>query len=266
MHSTLLTTTGGFGGTTVCGGGGTGCLRAGGEVATGGGGGGGDGCASGCGGVGGGAGAGEAATGGGGFGAGGVAATGGGGVVSFAGNFPSLLPRMSDRSIGVGEGNIPPEVCWGEGLASVALEVGVCANRSRPGVGTPVRKNLIGEGVGGVRSFVRLLVISAQGGGVVSPFVGGGSTVGEVVTVGVRSGACTGAGGGVDGPFVEGGSLVGGGGDGRRLHGGRRGRRRSPFGAWLSLFLLRSVGVLWILPCSGRSHCHVRSRRERRSR
>ena len=68
---------------------------------------------------------------------------------------------MSDRSIGVGEGNIPPEVCWGEGLASVALEVGVCANRSRPGVGTPVRKNLIGEGVGGVRSFERLLVISA---------------------------------------------------------------------------------------------------------
>ena len=117
---------------------------------------------------------------------------------------------MSDRSIGVGEGNILPDVCWGEGLASVALEVGVCANRSRPGGGTPVRKNLIGERVGGVRSFERLLVISARGGGVVGPFVGGGSAVGEVVTVGVCSGACSGAGGGVDGPFIEGGSLVGG--------------------------------------------------------
>ena len=85
---------------------------------------------------------------------GGVAATGGG-VSFFAGNLPSLLPPMSDRSIGMGEGNTPPGVCWGEGegLASVALEVGVGANRSRPGDGTPVRKSLIGEGVGGVRSF-----------------------------------------------------------------------------------------------------------------
>ena len=139
-----------------------------------------------------------------------VAATAGGGGVSFAGNLPSLLPPMSDRSIGVGKGNIPPDVCWGEGLASVALEVGVCANRSRPGGGTPVRKNLIGEGVGGVRSFERLLVISARGGGVVGPFVEGGSLVGGVVTVGGSSGVCTGAGGGVDGPFVEGGSLIGG--------------------------------------------------------
>ena len=63
----------------------------------------------------------------------------------FAGKDPSLLP-MSDRSIGVGEGNIPPDACWGEGLASGALEVGVCANRSRPRGGTPVRKNLIGKG------------------------------------------------------------------------------------------------------------------------
>ena len=98
-------------------------------------------------------------------------------------------------------------MCWGEALASVALGVGVRANRSRPGGGTPVRKNLIGEGVGGVRSFERLLVISARSGGVVGPFVGGGSAIGEVVTVGVCSGACLGAGGGVDGPFVEGGSL-----------------------------------------------------------
>ena len=58
-------------------------------------------------------------------------------------------------------------------------------------------------------SFERLLVISARGGGVVGPFVGGGSTVGGVVTVGGAgtvtvggcSGACTGAGGGVDCPL-----------------------------------------------------------------
>ena len=123
---------------------------------------------------------------------------------------------MSDRSIGVGEGNIPPGVCWGEGLTSVALEVGGCANRSRPGGGTPVRKNLIGEGVGGVRSFERLRLISALGGGVVGPFVDGGSIVGVVVTVGSAgsmtgdggSGACTGAGEGVDCPLSGCGSRV----------------------------------------------------------
>ena len=195
MHSTLLMTTGRFGGglpAAGCGGGGTGCLRAGGVAATGGGGGG-----------------------GGGFGAGGVAATGGGGGVSFAGNLLSLLPPMSDRSIGVGEGNIPPGVCWGEGRASVALEVGVCANRSRPGGGTPVRKNLIGEGVGGVRSFERLLVISARGGGVVGPSVDWGSIVGGVVTVGVSGTVtgegvccCTGAARIVDGPLSGRGSRV----------------------------------------------------------
>ena len=172
MHSTLLMTTGRFGGGPPA----SGC------------GGGGTGCLR----------------------AGGVAATGSGGGVSFAGDLSSLLPPMSDRSIGVGEGNIPPGVCWGEGFASVALVVGVCANRSRPGGGTPVRKNLIGEGVGGVRSFKRLLVMSARGGGVVGPFVGGGSTVGEVATVGFCSSSCSGAGGDEAGPIVEGGSLVGG--------------------------------------------------------
>ena len=124
---------------------------------------------------------------------------------------------MSDRSIGVGKGNIPPGVCWGEDFASVAPEVGFCANRSRPGGGTPVLRNLIGEGVGGVRSFERLLVISARGGGVVGPFVDGGSIVGGVVTAGaagtvigegVCNGACTGAGGGVDCPLSGCGSRI----------------------------------------------------------
>ena len=138
-----------------------------------------------------------------------MAATGGGGGVSFAGNLPSLLLPMSDRSIGVGEGNMPPDVCWGEGLPSVASEVGCSrVNRSRPGGGTPVRRNLIGVGVGGLRSFDQLRLMSALGGGVVGPFVEGGSLTGGVVTVGGCSSACTGAGGGVDGPLPGSGSRV----------------------------------------------------------
>ena len=56
--------------------------------------------------------------------AGGVAATGGGGGGGgfFAGKDPSVLP-MSDRSIGVGEGHIPPDACWGEGLAQQRLHL-----------------------------------------------------------------------------------------------------------------------------------------------
>ena len=73
---------------------------------------------------------------------------------------------------------------------------------------TPVRRNLIGEGVGGVPSFERLRLMSALGGGVVGPFVEGGSLAGGVVTVGGRSSACTGAGGGVDGPLPGSGSRV----------------------------------------------------------
>ena len=60
-----------------------------------------------------------------------------------------------------------------------------------------------------MRSFERLLVISARGGGVVGPSIDGGSIVGGVVTVGGPCtvtaggciGACTGAGGGVDCPL-----------------------------------------------------------------
>ena len=59
-------------------------------------------------------------------------------------------------------------------------------------------------------------MISARGGGVVGPFVGGGSTVGGVVTVGGAgmvtvggcSGVCMGAGGGVDRPLSGCGSRV----------------------------------------------------------
>ena len=124
---------------------------------------------------------------------------------------------MSERSIGVREGNIPPGLSWGEGegLASVALEVGIGANRSRPGGGTSVTKNLIGEEVGGVCFFERLLVISARGGGVVRPFVDVGSIVGAVARVGPSSAVtgggvccCSGAARVVDGPLSGRGSHV----------------------------------------------------------
>ena len=68
-----------------------------------------------------------------------------------------------------------------------------------------------------MRSFERLLKISAQSGGVVGPFVDGGSIVRGVVTVGSAGlmtgdgdcgGACTGAGGSVDGPLSGCGSRV----------------------------------------------------------
>ena len=157
---------------------------------------------------GGGAGADEAAAAGGVFCAVGVVASGGGSGSSFAGRAPLFLP-MLDRSFGVGEGNNHPDVCWGQGFASIVLEVGVCTNTNWPGGET--RKNLISEGVGGVRSFELLRLISALGGGVVGPFLEGGSIVGGVVTVGsagtmagegVCSCSCAGVGGSVGCPLL----------------------------------------------------------------
>ena len=130
-----------------------------------------------------------------------------------AGGGPPLL-LMSDRRIGEGEPNALPQVVRGLGREPVP-EVGSRSNRRRPGGGTPVRRSLIGDGVGGVRSFERLLEISALGGGVVGPFVDGVSIVGGVVTVGaagtVTGGGvccCTGAAGIVDGPLSGRGSRV----------------------------------------------------------